>query len=221
MSRAQILASIRQSLKAASHLPVPPHSALSNQQSPISNSLILQFEKELLAVSGQFFCTTHAETPALVLQLIQQRHADAALAWSRLPVMGVYDHLRENAVRVITDESIPATEPERSKHLAAWEKISIGITGVDAVIAETGTMGVLSGPGKPRLASLSVTTHIALFTPEQLYANLEAWWATAPDMRAHSNLVLITGPSRTADIEMTLTVGVHGPKEVLAVCVQG
>jgi L-lactate dehydrogenase complex protein LldG len=58
---------------------------------------------------------------------------------------------------------------------------------------------------------------MALITPDQLYASWGAWWATHPAQPDSSNLTLISGPSRTADIEMTLTVGVHGPQEVIVV----
>jgi L-lactate dehydrogenase complex protein LldG len=118
------------------------------------------------------------------------------------------------------DADVPRGEPDRAQKLAEIEKTTIGITGADAALADTGTLALRSGPGRPRLASLSVRTHIALFTPEQLHASWAAWWATLSDcaewVNGASNLTLISGPSRTADIEMTLTVGVHGPREVVA-----
>jgi len=78
----------------------------------------------------------------------------------------------------------------------------------------------VSGPGRPRLASLLPPVHVAILRADRIYSNLPALvTALAEKGTAGSNLVIITGPSRTADIEMTLTRGVHGPGEVHVVIV--
>jgi L-lactate dehydrogenase complex protein LldG len=158
------------------------------------------------------------------MQLLRERNAEAVLAWDarHLPVPGLLDYLQQEGIRIM-DAHVPRGEPDRAQKLAEIEKTPVGITGADAALADTGTLALRSGPGRSRLASLSVRTHIALFTPEQLHASWAAWWATLSDcaewVSGASNLTLISGPSRTADIEMTLTVGVHGPREVIALYV--
>jgi L-lactate dehydrogenase complex protein LldG len=74
---------------------------------------------------------------------------------------------------------------------------------------------LISGPGRGRLASLLPPVHIALLPGQKLYPSLPAFLAANPTAtKTGSNLVLITGASRTADIEMTLSIGVHGPGEI-------
>src|SRR5690606_14437701 len=99
--------------------------------------------------------------------------------------------------------------------LARLDTVSVGITGAVAVLADTGSIVVTSGAGRPRLASLLPPTHVALVTRAQIVASLGAWLAAEPTVPTSvANCVVITGPSRTADIEMTLTRGVHGPRAV-------
>jgi L-lactate dehydrogenase complex protein LldG len=101
------------------------------------------------------------------------------------------------------------------------------VTGVDLAVAETGTLVVVSGAGRPRSASLLPPCHVAVFDREPLVESLsqaglvlEAWHdGPVPPWRGAS-INFITGPSRTADIELTLTRGVHGPREVHAVFVE-
>jgi L-lactate dehydrogenase complex protein LldG len=94
--------------------------------------------------------------------------------------------------------------------------VRVGLTGVDAAIAATGSLIVTSGAGRPRSPSLVPHTHIAVVRGGQILANLEAWYgalraAGLDDFRAHSNTVVITGSSRTADIAQELIMGAHGP----------
>jgi len=97
----------------------------------------------------------------------------------------------------------------------------IGITSADYALAETGTMVMLSSPQEARLISLLPPIHLALIPRSRLLANLDELLATIPKPAGQtSSMVLITGPSRTADIEQILIRGVHGPGEVYAVIVE-
>ena len=93
-----------------------------------------------------------------------------------------------------------------------------GVTGCDAAIAETGSLALVTGRGKPRVASLLPPTHIALVRPDQLRATMgEFFRERAADLAAAANCTFVSGPSRTADIELTLTLGVHGPGRVVVI----
>ena len=91
-----------------------------------------------------------------------------------------------------------------------------GLSSADVALAETGTIVVSSGPGKSRLATLLPPLHLALVPTSRLTADLFTWTA-ARSGPPPANLTLISGPSKTADIEMTLAVGVHGPKRLVVV----
>jgi L-lactate dehydrogenase complex protein LldG len=116
---------------------------------------------------------------------------------------------------------------ERARRRAVAAAADLGVTGVDLAVAETGTLVVVSGAGRPRSASLLPPCHVAVFDREPLVESLsqaglvlEAWHdGPVPPWRGAS-INFITGPSRTADIELTLTRGVHGPREVHAVFVE-
>jgi len=94
----------------------------------------------------------------------------------------------------------------------------VGITGAFCAIAETGTLMLLSGAETPATVSLLPETHIALVPIESIVATMEDGWTR---LRAHSTMPravnFVSGPSRTADIEQTVTLGAHGPYRVLIV----
>jgi L-lactate dehydrogenase complex protein LldG len=94
----------------------------------------------------------------------------------------------------------------------------MGITGADAAIAETGSLVLLSGEGKPRAASLLPPAHLAIVRQQDLFASMGEFFAARAEAIAQAaNCTFVTGPSRTADIELTLTLGVHGPGVVVVV----
>jgi L-lactate dehydrogenase complex protein LldG len=92
-----------------------------------------------------------------------------------------------------------------------------GVTGAVAAIAETGTLLLVEGEGTPLAASLLPGTHIALLDSQQLCQTLNEALALPQALSAPA-AVLISGPSRTADIEMSLTIGVHGPGRLQVFC---
>jgi L-lactate dehydrogenase complex protein LldG len=94
----------------------------------------------------------------------------------------------------------------------------IGLTGADAAIAETGTLALVSSADHPRTASLLPPTHVAVVREADFVPTLaRCFERLAPAIPAASAVNFITGPSRTADIELQLTLGVHGPGELIVV----
>jgi L-lactate dehydrogenase complex protein LldG len=94
-----------------------------------------------------------------------------------------------------------------------------GVTGAFCAIAETGTLMMLSGPETPATTSLLPETHVAVVDPRRIVATMEDSWGL---MRKECKLPpravnFISGPSRTADIEQTVTLGAHGPYRVLLI----
>lgn len=111
----------------------------------------------------------------------------------------------------------PAGRTEVRQRLA---ESGMGITGADYAIAETGSVVVLPRRGLSRLVSVVPPVHVAIVRPSELLGTLDDLFAlrrleyvrNGGDMGSYLNF--ITGPSRTADIEQTIVVGVHGPREV-------
>jgi hypothetical protein len=86
----------------------------------------------------------------------------------------------------------------------------VGVTTADVAVAETGSIAISAGPGRRRLASLAPPIHVALVSRNAIVATLEE---AVQRMSARTS-VIVTGPSRTADIEGILVRGVHGPREL-------
>lgn len=94
----------------------------------------------------------------------------------------------------------------------------IGITSADYALADTGTLVMLSSPREARMISLLPPAHIAVLPRERLLSGLDELFSVLPNpAEATSSMVLITGPSRTADIEQILVRGVHGPGQITVV----
>ncbi len=140
------------------------------------------------------------------------------LSWhpDSLPLSGLAPVLADLDFTLVTPERLRTSE-EREK----VRFIRFGLTGVEAACASTGSLIVLASPQTNRAASLLPLRHIALAPFSRLYPTLEAWLADQRDtgrlvtlLGKGSTFTMITGPSKSADIEMNLTLGVHGPKFV-------
>ena len=188
-----------------------------------------RFVREFERVAGVLHRVGEArEVPEVIARIASDRQARSLVAWNA-DVLGL-DVAGSLAARGLTvsaapDAEVPPDERQRRRGLAAVA--DLGVTGVDLAIAETGTMVVVSGAGRPRSASLLPPCHVAVFDREVLVASLlqaglvlEAWHDGATPAERGASINFITGPSRTADIELTLTRGVHGPKEVHAIFVE-
>jgi L-lactate dehydrogenase complex protein LldG len=127
--------------------------------------------------------------------------------------------LRKCGVTGLAQVHAGFTDREELKQACA--DADIGITSVDYALAATGTFVMLSSHNEARLISLLPPAHIAIFPRSLILQNLDELLSILPRPADQtSSMVLITGPSRTADIEQILVRGVHGPGEVYAVIVE-
>jgi L-lactate dehydrogenase complex protein LldG len=109
---------------------------------------------------------------------------------------------------------------DREELRAACATADVGITSADYALADTGTLVMLAGPAEARLISLLPPAHIAVLPRDRILTGLDELFTILPNPAAvTSSMVLITGPSRTADIEQILVRGVHGPGQITVVIV--
>jgi L-lactate dehydrogenase complex protein LldG len=136
------------------------------------------------------------------------------------------DAVRERLGAILEEKSVAMWEPEYlpyeaatlTRVRAAAADAQIGLTGCDAAIAETASLVMFSAPGRPRTVSLLPPIHVALVRREQLCFSMADVFSNFRERFAHAAAcTIITGPSRTADIELTLTLGIHGPGRVVVI----
>jgi L-lactate dehydrogenase complex protein LldG len=127
------------------------------------------------------------------------------LSWDR-------EHLPYD-VGALTTDAIRGGASREEQALA-----DVGITGCDRAIAETGSLALITRPGRSRAVSLLPPFHIAVLSRLHFcYTMAEFFEDCRHELAAASSCTFITGPSRTADIELTLTLGIHGPGRVAVV----
>lgn len=102
----------------------------------------------------------------------------------------------------------------------ACASAAVGITSADYALADTGSLAVLSSPAEARMISLLPPAHIAVVPADRILSGLDELFSVLPNPAGvTSAMVLITGPSRTGDIEQILVRGVHGPGEITVIVV--
>jgi L-lactate dehydrogenase complex protein LldG len=148
---------------------------------------------------------TPEEARNRISRLIQS--LDAKSVWLAAPTSPVHD-LLEHEFKTLNIEMLGSANRD------AGFQADLGVTGVDAAIAETGSLVLRTGPASPRLASLAPPIHVAIVCESQIMPDLLDWTHRRPPGPPPAGEVLITGPSKTGDIELTLVTGVHGPKAV-------
>ena len=201
-SRNMILADIRTSLGRTPSSPVAPRPPVVPPRvaRTIDQEIELLF-REVTALKGnaQNVVSTELEKP--LADLVRTQSIHKAVLWNteRLNQLRVAEILQGFGVEIIPHDA--------DKHTMAHA--DLGITQADFILPETGTVGLLSSEDKPRSVSLLPRVHLAIAHKNALRADLHQVFAQA---KLHNYLVFATGPSRTADIEMVLTIGVHGPK---------
>ena len=150
--------------------------------------------------------------PRVVVGIAAGHGASNFVAWDDLPAAGVASALVTAGLERF-DHLVP--DEGRREHLLSYRSLQVGVTGAEAGLAESGSVVLRHGVGRPRLASLIPEIHIVLLEMSTLSRTLARWARENPaSARETTNLVIVTGPSRTGDIEQTLNLGVHGPRHV-------
>jgi L-lactate dehydrogenase complex protein LldG len=175
----------------------------------VSDALAQRFAEFLGAVGGR----AHGPLPVgealdLLVDLCRERAAGAAVALSTgdpvVEKLGVVGRLQAAGLDVLTPDDVFWRE-----RLA---EAGVGVTGAIAAAAASGSVGIVCGPRAPRATSLVPPAHICLVFRGTMVEDLAEALRRCHELP--SNLVWVSGPSRSADLELVLTVGVHGPGSV-------
>jgi len=207
--REEILGKVRDALgrrAGTAPAPISPTARVAPRTAAEPEAEITQLLAEIEKLSGVTRrLASRDELHVALVELIKTEEVRRAIVWTTpdLAVWGVAETLKALGVELVSAQA--------DKHLVAT--CELGVTGVDAALPETGTLLLRSSPERPRVVSLLPRVHLAIFTPAVLRADLHQAFAETKDA---GYSVLVTGPSRTADIELTLTLGVHGPKALYA-----
>lgn len=211
-SRAQILNRLHAARPAlgeieteSEHLPVVPRDDLSPKE------LVDRFVEQARLLD----CDIHmphsqSEAIQLILDLLDDELRVSSWAFSQIPLPGLEEAFTDHGIQIV--EGRDAT-------------LRVGITGADAALAATGSLVLQTGAGKDRLTSLLPPVHIAVIHQNQILIDLEDWIATIRQkglvtFREAASAMIISGPSRTADIAMQTIMGMHGPGELHIILVK-
>jgi L-lactate dehydrogenase complex protein LldG len=175
----------------------------------VALSLVELFKHNLEAVNGH--CVI-AEGESGIASALTQIISDLQKTKLRAQRLAISDKPDVERLLHLTDLEIEelAVTPSSSDIFG----FDVGITMAQAAIAETGTLVLDSAHERHRLVSLVPPVHIAIIDASQIYLTLgEVFSLLRHGKEISPAVTFITGPSRTADIELTLAIGVHGPQE--------
>jgi len=137
--------------------------------------------------------------------------------------------LAEDAIPVYTTAMGTAADRLHRKQTIREHTIAsfMGITAADYCLADTATVVMKTRPDQGRAVSLAPSVHVAIVMQDQLLADLTELYAVLEDDRYNAgeglthHMVFISGPSKTADIELTMVHGAHGPREMHLLVIRG
>lgn len=233
-AREQMLERVRKALgrsETATPIEPPPPLDLTGVMPRLLDDLQAQFESEWEKVAGvSHRVSSKAELQSVfeVILGLAENHAIVLSGNPLLAELGIAEQLTGLHKLVTGWAGGTGTNGEdaRSDFTNASFAAGAGVTGVDDVLAESGTLVLSSATERMQVASLAPPIHIALYRRSQLVGSLDEVLAKLPLSTSSQHptegrsVVFITGTSRTADIEQILIRGVHGPREVHAILVE-
>ncbi|MGA3127812.1 MAG: lactate utilization protein [Candidatus Korobacteraceae bacterium] len=179
-----------------------------------SSTMFELFKMRAEGVSAQVHRVANREVAIeLVIRLLQEEGVNdkpnSGAVWAASPMIRAAERKR-------LEGAVPGLSFDVTRELAAEAKV--GISQMDWALANTGTVVQSADAVDKRLVSTLPALHIALVSSAALLADLPTLLGRV-DPRELAYLSFITGPSRTADIERVLTIGVHGPERLIVVMV--
>ena len=211
MRRDDILRDVRSALRRTGGQPIGevPAARLRVQPADVESRL-RQFCAALESLAGKAHCAAScAEAFAYASKLL----AGGTAVASNAPFL--------NTCGIISLPGVRTGRFEEAHLRSLCASADLGITSADYAIAETGTLVILSSAEEAHMISLLPPVHLAILPSDRILTSLDELFSILPyPAEKTSSTVLITGPSRTADIEMTLIRKVHGPGEVHVVIVK-
>jgi L-lactate dehydrogenase complex protein LldG len=206
-----VIDNIRRSLGRTAQKAVGPRPAIYESRQPEAlNVEGERFLDEVRKLSGVGQKLSPMDLDSALKTLVAEQNIHKATAWEtpRLRQLGITEILNSLGVELIS--------PNAEKHEMAL--CDLGITEADYLLPETGTLVLKASAEKPRAVSLLPRIHLAIVRSELLRADIHQVF---DESKGDHYLVFITGPSRTADIELTVTLGVHGPKNLFVWMLEG
>lgn len=230
-TRDSILARVREALRGGGAGHALRHSVASTVESEVQNTdgsadvrRVLPKVPDDFAGQVALFAERSETLKTEVLQCADEAAASAQLkllsdreGWESIAFPG------DSEIRtLLADLSIAKLEVSRSTTKTDLEKVSAGITGCDALIAQTGSVLLTAKSGGGRALSVLPVHHVVIASSSQLVPDLPAAFELlerkyAPNFP--SFMTFITGPSRTGDIERVLVLGAHGPRKLTVILV--
>jgi L-lactate dehydrogenase complex protein LldG len=199
-AKENILKRIRQALTEPTPIPFPQSEGSSSVYQPSKQEKEVEFAEQFARVQGKFIYSADPSEMLQQLKLLINRYG-----WTRI-------FCRETELLKMLDE--PLKELVRSDGLPDADA---AITSCELLVARTGSILLSAGQESGRTVSVYTPVHICIAWTKQLVYDIREGLEFLQDKYKNglpSLITLATGPSRTADIEKTLVVGVHGPKEV-------
>ena len=206
MSRESTLRKVRSAL-GIRQVEKPPHVRLSVVEMPRQTRIESLLER-VAALAGKTLQATPAQARDYVASLIAGKSCIASNA----------PFLAECGITNLENVRSGITNREELREIC--RTADYGITSADYALAATGTLVMLSSPREARMISLLPPAHIAIVPAGKILTSLDELLTILPQPAEQtSSMVLITGPSRTGDIEQILVRGVHGPGEIHVIVV--
>ncbi|HQU55843.1 MAG: lactate utilization protein [Chitinophagaceae bacterium] len=199
-AKENILKKIRKALSQSTPLPFPQSEGNQPVFHPLQQEVAIEFAEQFTALQGKFIYCINRQELAFQLSSLIQKHQ-----WQK--VYCVEDQLISSITTSFADRITQA-------HLATAD---VSITGCECLVARTGTIVLSSAQMNGRTTSVYAPVHICIAFTHQLVTDIDDAILQTKEKYGDNFPSLVSfasGPSRTADIEKTLVVGVHGPKEV-------